>query len=92
LLPLPSFSGFANEVGDRLGYVLPMRKLGKTGADVTMLGVGGYHIGWTTERDAQEVIETALEGGIRFFDTLNHTDRIQVRYDMENILHPNIAI
>jgi aryl-alcohol dehydrogenase-like predicted oxidoreductase len=34
-----------------------------------MLGVGGYHIGWTTEKDAREVIETALEGGIRFFDT-----------------------
>jgi predicted aldo/keto reductase-like oxidoreductase len=81
LLPLPSFSGFANEVGDRLGYVLPMRKLGKTGADVTMLGVGGYHIGWTTERDVQEVIETALEGGIRFFDTAEsygpHTSEIR---------------
>jgi len=46
-----------------------MRKLGSTGEKVTMLGVGGYHIGWTTEKDAQEVIETAIEGGIRFFDT-----------------------
>ena len=34
-----------------------------------MLGTGGYHVGWTTERDAQEVIEAALEGGVRFFDT-----------------------
>jgi predicted aldo/keto reductase-like oxidoreductase len=34
-----------------------------------MLGIGGFHIGWTTERDAQEVIEAALEGGVRFFDT-----------------------
>jgi predicted aldo/keto reductase-like oxidoreductase len=33
-----------------------------------MLGLGGYHIGWTTEKDAQETIEAALEGGIRFFD------------------------
>jgi len=54
---------------DKLGALLPMRKLGSTGEKVTMLGVGGYHIGWTTERDAQEVIETAIEGGIRFFDT-----------------------
>jgi aryl-alcohol dehydrogenase-like predicted oxidoreductase len=54
---------------DALGELLPMRKLGATGEQVTMLGVGGYHIGWTTDRDAQEVIETALEGGIRFFDT-----------------------
>lgn len=54
---------------DRLGEVLPKRKLGRTGEYVTMLGTGGYHIGWTTERDAQEVIEASLEGGIRFFDT-----------------------
>ena len=54
---------------DRLGEILPKRKLGRTNHYVTMLGTGGYHIGWTTERDAQEVIEAALEGGIRFFDT-----------------------
>ncbi|QIA09564.1 aldo/keto reductase [Draconibacterium halophilum] len=57
------------ETGDRLGEVLPKRKLGRTGEQVTMLGTGGYHIGWTTERDAQEVIEASLEGGVRFFDT-----------------------
>ena len=54
---------------DRLGEVLPKRKLGRTGEYVTMLGTGGYHVGWTAERDAQEVIEAALEGGVRFFDT-----------------------
>ncbi|WP_346856633.1 aldo/keto reductase [uncultured Draconibacterium sp.] len=63
-------SAFAKEsASDRLGEVLPKRKLGRTGEYVTMLGTGGYHIGWTTERDAQEVIEAALEGGVRFFDT-----------------------
>jgi aryl-alcohol dehydrogenase-like predicted oxidoreductase len=54
---------------DRLGDVLPKRKLGRTNEFVTMLGTGGYHVGWTTERDAQEVVEAALEGGVRFFDT-----------------------
>ncbi len=54
---------------DRLGEVLPKRKLGRTNQYVTMLGTGGYHVGWTAERDAQEVIEASLEGGIRFFDT-----------------------
>ena len=57
------------ETTDRLGEVLPKRKLGKTGEYVTMLGTGGYHIGWTTERDAQEVIEASMEGGVRFYDT-----------------------
>jgi predicted aldo/keto reductase-like oxidoreductase len=54
---------------DRLGELLPKRKLGRTNEYVTMLGTGGFHVGWTTERDAQEVIEASLEGGIRFFDT-----------------------
>ncbi len=54
---------------DKFGETLPLRTLGNTGEKVTMLGVGGYHVGWTTEKDAQEVIETAIAGGIRFFDT-----------------------
>jgi predicted aldo/keto reductase-like oxidoreductase len=54
---------------DRMGDVLPKRKLGRTKEYVTMLGTGGFHVGWTTERDAQEVIEAAIEGGVRFFDT-----------------------
>jgi aryl-alcohol dehydrogenase-like predicted oxidoreductase len=57
---------------DSWGELLPLRKLGKTGELVTMLGVGGFHIGWTSERDAQEVIETAIAGGIRFFDTAHN--------------------
>ncbi|MBW6534821.1 MAG: aldo/keto reductase [Mariniphaga sp.] len=58
-----------NSESDRLGEVLPKRKFGGTGEYVTMLGTGGFHVGWTTERDAQEVIEASLEGGVRFFDT-----------------------
>jgi len=54
---------------DKLGQLLPMRKLGRTGETVTMLGVGGWHIGEMSERDAQETIETALAGGVRFFDS-----------------------
>jgi len=53
---------------DRLGDKLPLRKLGNTGEKVTMLGLGGYHIGWTDEKQAQATIEAALEGGVRFFD------------------------
>ena len=56
-------------VSDSLGEILPTRRLGRTGEQVTMLGIGGYHVGWTNEKDAQEVIEAAIEGGIRFFDT-----------------------
>jgi len=64
-----------NNDTDRLGEVLPKRRFGRTGEFVTMLGTGGFHIGWTTERDAQEVIEAALEGGVRFFDTAESYSR-----------------
>lgn len=69
MLPFPGQPGTGKIYRDRLGDILPKRMLGKTGEEVTMLGLGGYHIGWTTEKDARETIEAAMEGGIRFFDS-----------------------
>jgi uncharacterized protein len=54
---------------DRLGGLLPTRPLGSTGEMVTIFGAGGSHIGQAPEKDAQAMIEAALEGGCRFFDT-----------------------
>ncbi len=53
---------------DRLGTLLPLRKLGSSGAVVTSLGVGGDHVGSASDKDAQAIIEKALEEGVRFFD------------------------
>ena len=53
---------------DRLGELLPQRKLGASGPVVTNLGVGGDHVGGASEKDAQAIIEKALEEGVRFFD------------------------
>jgi len=36
---------------DRLGKLLPLRKLGSSGAVVTNLGVGGDHVGGASEKD-----------------------------------------
>lgn len=47
---------------------MPWRPLGKTGEQTTLIGVGGFHVGWTSERDAQELLEIAIEEGIHFFD------------------------
>ena len=58
-----------NQSSDRLGKLLPTRVLGRTGESVTMLGVGGWHIGRMSEREAQETIDAALAGGVRFFDS-----------------------
>jgi aryl-alcohol dehydrogenase-like predicted oxidoreductase len=54
---------------DKLGQTLPLRKLGNTGASVTMMGMGGWHLGAFSQEDAPRVVDAALEGGIRFFDT-----------------------
>ena len=59
----------AGTASDHLGTLLPTRKFGRTGEAVTMLGVGGWHIGEMSEAEAQKTIETALEGGVRFFDS-----------------------
>lgn len=60
----------SGSVSDRLGSVLPMRTLGKSGEKVTCLGLGGYHLGWPEdEAVVQATLEKALEVGIRFFDT-----------------------
>jgi len=53
---------------DRLGEILPLRTLGSTGEKVTMLGIGGAHVGREDEKNAQAIIEKAIEGGVRFFD------------------------
>ncbi len=53
---------------DRLGDLLPMRMLGNTGEKVTMLGIGGAHVGRENEKMAEAIIEKAIEGGVRFFD------------------------
>lgn len=54
--------------GKRINSI-PTRTLGKTGVNVTIIGVGGYHIG--TARDPQlalRLIRTAIDEGINFLD------------------------
>jgi len=49
LAALPSIlipAGRGSATSDKLGDLLPLRKLGRTGESVTMLGVGGYHVGY----------------------------------------------
>ena len=53
---------------DKLGPLLPMRPLGKTGEQLTIFGLGGAHVGRMDDADAQKQIEYSLEQGVRFFD------------------------
>jgi len=48
---------------------VPRRELGRTGEKVSIVGLGGYHIG--VQKDEQEsisIIRAALDGGINFLD------------------------
>ncbi len=69
---LSNHSNAASEVitEDKWGPLLPQRKLGKTNEYVTMLGLGGAHVSSQfTRQESERLIDLAIEGGIRFFDT-----------------------
>ena len=69
MVPVRSVNGIDHVPHDRFGDLLPLRKLGATNEKVTMLGLGGAHVGrLLDESTSEKVIETAIEGGIRFFD------------------------
>ena len=73
LLGAPQLLGAPLKAGDsdRLGALLPTRPFGRSGERVTIMGLGGYHLprAEQTGVSPQALIEKALEGGIRFFDT-----------------------
>jgi uncharacterized protein len=48
---------------------VPYRKLGRTGARVSMVGLGGFHIGMQAdEQESIRIIRAGLDGGINFLD------------------------
>ena len=46
----------------------PRRALGHTGEQVSILGVGGYHLGRPSEQEAIRIVRTALDNGMNFLD------------------------
>ena len=52
------------------GQPIPHRTLGRTGEKVSMVGIGGYHIGAPSveEQEAIRIVRTALDNEINFLD------------------------
>ena len=47
---------------------IPYRTLGHTGERVSMVGIGGYHLGPPSEQEAIRIVRTALDSGVNFLD------------------------
>jgi aryl-alcohol dehydrogenase-like predicted oxidoreductase len=50
------------------GGKMPLRRLGKTGLEVSMVGLGGYHIGLHDQATAVRLVHTAVDHGLTFMD------------------------
>src|SRR3989442_11730098 len=48
---------------------IPYRRLGRTGEMVSLIGVGGYHLGrQADEQETIRIVRTAVDNGINFLD------------------------
>ena len=59
----------AMPASDRLGKVLPMRRIIRNGEKTTAFCLGGWHLGQAEPGKAEQMVERAMELGVRFFDT-----------------------
>ncbi|HEX8953655.1 MAG TPA: aldo/keto reductase [Polyangia bacterium] len=51
------------------GATMPMRTLGRTGVKVSLLGLGGFHLGLPREdKEAVRIIHAAMDHGVTFLD------------------------
>ncbi len=49
--------------------LVPHRPLGRTGMQVSAMGLGGYHLGSSKDQqEANEIVAVAMDAGINFFD------------------------
>ena len=64
---IPNFSGLYGS--SKSGFQIPKRPLGSTGLQVSILGMGGYHLGTAASQDViNDMVAKALDHGINFFD------------------------
>ena len=65
---------FAASLNPQLSHTseqpMPRRGLGRTGEKISMVGIGGYHLGAPSvdEQEAIRIVRTALDNGVNFLD------------------------
>jgi aryl-alcohol dehydrogenase-like predicted oxidoreductase len=69
-LPNPIVPNFSGEYGSASPpFQVPRRPMGSTGLQVSIIGMGGYHLGTVgIQKDVNNMVAKALDHGINFFD------------------------
>ncbi len=70
-LPNPIVPNFEGEYGGAAtgSFQVPRRAMGSTGLQVSIIGMGGYHLGTASSQDeVNEMVAKAMDHGINFFD------------------------
>lgn len=70
-LPNPIIPNFQGEYGSSSmpSFQVPKRPMGRTGLQVSILGMGGFHLGAAVSQDmVNDMVAKALEHGINLFD------------------------
>ncbi len=51
------------------GNGVPRRQMGRTGVEVSIIGLGGYHLGAAEDQAAaRRIVDEAIDAGVNFFD------------------------
>src|SRR5262245_60601802 len=58
----------AEDVKLPAGGKMPTRKLGRTGIEVSLIGLGGFHLGIGDEKNAVRIVRAAVDHGVTFMD------------------------
>lgn len=66
----PIVRNFSGEYGSATtAFEVPKRPMGSTGLQVSILGLGGYHLGTLgIQKDVNNMVAKALDHGVNFFD------------------------
>ena len=70
-LPIPVVPNFPGGYGSAAvpDFEVPKRPMGKTGLQVSILGMGGFHLGTVSgQMEVNDMVSKALDHGINFFD------------------------
>ncbi len=63
------FPGMVSQArADQGGGQIPYRSLGSTGEKVSIVGLGGFHLGRPDEPESIRIVRAAIDKGINFMD------------------------